>query len=268
MRCRTSALAVVALGLFLSAPNADAQRGRRSMAGMFGDPNEFYRPPDFAGNAKYDGRFTFVRVKYRGFECFMNQGPGWAHDYPRAESHFMRILKSVSTVRPFIEQGPIIGGNVLSLDDPELFKYPVAYLSEPGGWRPNDAEVAGLRSYLAKGGFLIVDDFEENCTGGGDMSNLVAVLQRVMPSVRLQLIPPTHPIFDSFFKVNFDALGRRISWYGVFQDNDPKKRLLMVANYMLDMGELMEYSDRGFNVVPTNEAYKLGVNYLIYALTH
>jgi len=54
----------------------------------------------------------------------------------------------------------------------------------------------------------------------------------------------------------------------VYQDNDPKKRLLVVANYLLDMGELMEYSDQGFNIVPTNEAYKLGVNYIIYALTH
>ena len=50
-------------------------------------------------------------------------------------------------------------GNILRMDDPELLKYPIAYLSEPGFWFPSDEEAAGLRRYLEKGGFLIVDDF-------------------------------------------------------------------------------------------------------------
>jgi len=273
MRSRTSLLAAIAV-LAALPPGADAQgRGRRDMQRYFGDDNSFYAPPDFNGNAKYDGRFTFARVKYRGYECFMGQGPGWAHDYPRAESHFMRILKSVSTMKPFVESGPIVGGNILALDDPELAKYPVAYLSEPGGWRPTEGEVHGLRNYLQKGGFLIVDDFEEQCTRGGDMTNFTIQVGRVLPNARLLVIPESHPIFDSFYKVNLNAFagprgGPRPVWYGVFQDNDPRKRLMIVANYLLDMGELMEYSDQGFQLVPTNEAYKLGVNYLIYALTH
>jgi hypothetical protein len=274
---------LLVLLLLLVALPASAQRrgGRGNMYGMLGDANSFYTPPDFNGNAKYDGRFVFARIKYRGFQCFGDQGPGWAHDYPRAESHFMRIMKTVSSMRPFIVQGPVVGGNIVALDDPELFKYPVGYLSEPGGWAPNASEVTALRNYLTKGGFLIVDDFEENCTQGGDSVNFTAVMKQVLPSARLQPIPPDHPIFDSFYKINFQAFGggggrgrgfgggfSGPRWYGIFQDNDPKKRLMVVANYLLDMGELMEYSDQGFNVVPTNEAYKLGVNYLIYALTH
>ena len=269
MRFSLSSLLLV---LSLAAPAADAQRrGRGNMYDQLGDPNEYYRPPDFSGNAKYDGRFTFARIKYRGFACFGPEGPGWSHDYPIAESHFMRVMKSVTGLRPFIEQGPIQGGNILALDDPDLMKYPVAYLSEPGGWRPTGAEAAGLRSYLLKGGFMIVDDFEENCTGS-DMENFTNVMRQVMPGYRLIEIPPTHPIFDSYFKVDLSLLGRRRGsqavWYGVFQDNDPKKKLMVVANYMNDIGEYMQFSDRGFNVAPTNEAYKIGVNYIIYALTH
>ncbi len=269
-------LIFLSLATLLQAATADAQsrggRGRGSMREMLGDPNEFYTPPDFNGNAKYDGRFTFTRVKYRGFRCFQGEGPGWSHDYPRAESHFMRIMKAVTSMKPFTELGAIEGGNILALDDPELFKYPVAYLSEPGGWAPTQREALSLRSYLSKGGFLIVDDFEENCTGGGDMPNFTNVMKQVLPNARLIEIPPTHPVFDSFYKINLSLLGRgqrgNAVWLGVFQDNDPTKRLIVVANYLNDIGEAWQWSDRGFNVEPTNEAYKLGVNYLIYALTH
>jgi hypothetical protein len=270
MSFRMRTLLLLAL---VAAPLSDAaaqRRGRGNMYGALGDPNTFYTPPDFHGNAKYDGRFVFARVKYRGYEHFMSEGPGWSHDYPRAEEHFMRIMRSITTLRPFIEQGSIDGGNILALDDPELFKYPIAYLSEPGGWHMTQSETMGLRNYLTKGGFLIVDDFED--FDGGDMPNFRAEIAKVFPTARLIEIPPEHPVFDSFFKINLNLLPRGRSggavWYGVFQDNDPKKRLMVVANYLNDIGEAWQWSDRGFNVVPTNEAYKLGVNYLIYALTH
>ena len=182
----------------------------------------------------------------------------------------MRIMKSVTGLRPFIEQGPIVGGNIIGLDDPELFKYPVAYLSEPGGWHMTESETINLRKYLTKGGFMIVDDFED--FDGGDMPNFRVEIAKLFPAARLIEIPTTHPIFDSFFKIDLNILGRgrrgNAVWYGIFQDNDPKKRLMIVANYLNDIGESWQWSDRGFNPVPSNEAYKLGVNYLIYALTH
>jgi hypothetical protein len=272
MRNRSRLLLVLAL-LAMPALDLAAQRrggGRGNMYGSLGDPNEFYQSPDWHGNAKYDGRFVFARIKYRGFEHYAQEGPGWHHDYPRAESHFMRIMKSITTLRPFIEAGNIEGGNILALDDPELFKYPIAYLSEPGGWHMTQTETLGLRNYLTKGGFLIVDDFED--FDGGDLPNFRVEIAKALPAARLIEIPADHPVFDSFFRINLDLLprGRRggAVWYGVFQDNDPKKRLMVVANYLNDIGEAWEWSDRGFNVAPTNEAYKLGVNYLIYALTH
>jgi hypothetical protein len=66
----------------------------------------------------------------------------------------MKIVNELSSLAPHTEET-----NILTFDDPELFKYPVAYLCEPAGWVMSDEEAAGLRAYLKKGGFVIVDDF-------------------------------------------------------------------------------------------------------------
>ena len=116
MRARTVCL--VAL-LLVPAGALLAQRGEYGRTRRFlGDPNEFYVHPDFRGNTKYDGRFTFARIKYRGYGHFTNEGPGWSHDYPRAESHFMRIMREITTMRPFVESPAVEGGNIFALDDP------------------------------------------------------------------------------------------------------------------------------------------------------
>ena len=268
VRCRFLAVLGMTAVALLGADPAEAQRRGRYFSG---DPNDFYVPPDFRGNTPYDGRFTFARIKYRGFERFMQEGPGWSHDYPRAEEHLMRIIREITAIRPFVESEKAIGGNVLALDDPELMKYPIAYLSEPGGWHPNEKEVAGLRNYMLKGGFVIVDDFDNT---GGDLQHFLNVMRQVLPKAEVVDVPESHPIFDAFFKVNLRLMesggqnygGAR--YLGIFQGNDPKKRIQMIVNLNLDVGEAWQHSDRGFNIAPSNEAYKLGVNYLIYALTH
>ena len=252
----------------LLANDAGAQRFGGGGRGGYGDPSQFFMPYSWGGNTKYDGRFTFARIMYRGG----GRGAGWAHDFPRAESHFMQIIRQITSVRPFVEAGPVIGGNILALDDPELMKYPVAYLSEPGGWFPNEKETLGLRSYLMKGGFVIIDDFD----GGAmyeDWAHFNDEMRKVLPWARIIPVPKTHPIFDSFFKIDFEKLvayrtGDQPQYFGVFQDNDARKRVMMIINFNQDIGDYWEWSDRGFNIVPSNEAYKLGVNYLIYALTH
>ena len=266
---RTAAMAVGALAL---ASNVGAQRqrgggGRPDFAAAFGSPNEFYVHPEFAGNPPYDGRFTFARIKYRGFAHMTNEGPGWAHDYPTADEHLMRILKEVTTMRPFVLQGPIRGSAIVALDDPELFRYPVSYLSEPGGWFPTDLEIAGLRKYLLKGGFVIVDDF-----GQQDWANFMAQMNKTLPGVRPVPLSGKEPIFDSFYKVNvskIDTNRGRAAFLGIFENNDPKKRMLMILNYPADVGDSWQWAGQGFQSVDvSNEAFKLGVNYLVYALTH
>ncbi len=238
-----------------------------------GDPNEFFRPRNWAGNIKYDGRITFARIMYRGYGQYSNrEGPGWLHDYPRAESHFMRIMANITTMRPFIEDGPKVGSNLLALEDPELFKYPVAYLSEPVGWHPTDGEVLSLRKFLEKGGFIMFDDFRF-VSRDVAWNDFVTTFRRVLPGAKIMPVPSEHPVFDSFFRIDLAQLkdgcwSSQAQYYGVFRDNDPTKRLMAVIAFEADIGEYWQWSDRGFNVVPSNEAYKLGVNFFIYALTH
>ena len=222
-------------------------------------------------NAPYDGRFTFARIRFEagpgGMFALGSRGePPWAHDYPRAERNLMKILDEVSLLAPYMD-----GGNVYDLDDPGLMRHPVAYVSEPGYWTMTEEEAELLRGYLLKGGFLIFDDFR-----GRHWYNFVEQLRRVLPGVRPLPLDVSHPIFHSFFDVKSLAFDHDISYrgfppeyYGIFEDNDPSKRLMGVANYNNDIGEYWEFSDEGFLPIElSNEAYKLGVNYIMYALTH
>lgn len=239
-----------------AAAAADAQRFGRG------------RMTEAEPNAVYDGRFTFARIRYEdGFgptgPIMISQQIPWSHDYPRGERHFTKILAELTTARVRTLESVI-----LRLDDPELLKYPVAYMSEPGFWRPNGAEIAGMRAYLQKGGFVIFDDFT-----GQHWYNFEAQLKRVLPEGRLVRLTADHPIFDSFYKIGsldtFDApYGLPPEFWGIFEDNDPTKRLLVIANYNNDLSEYWEFSDMGYVPIEiSNESFKLGINYIIYALT-
>jgi len=222
-------------------------------------------------NVEYDGRFTFVRLQYtagpgirsrRGF--WGGEDLQWDHDYPRAERHLVKILSEITSIAPYMQ-----GSNILAADDPELFRYPVAYLAEPGFWTLTEDERASLREYLLKGGFLIVDDFVDR-----QWYNFEERLRDLLPEARPLRLDASHPIFHSFFDI--DTLdhrhpywGQRAEFYGVFEENDPEKRMMVIVNFNNDIGESWEWSDTGFIPIElSNEAYKLGVNYIIWAMTH
>jgi hypothetical protein len=224
----------------------------------------------FEPNVPYDGKFTFARISYSAGMDFSFGGRGgrggnqWAHDYPRAERNFTTILAELTAMRVNTQ-----GSVILSLTDPELTKFPVAYMSEPGYWYPNETEVLALRSYLLKGGFIIFDDFNS----GRETSNLIGQMTRVLPEMRLIPLEYSHPIFDAFYRIKVIETyhpysGIRSQYFGIFEDNDPKRRMLAVVNVDADIAEYWEFSDRGmFPIDLSNEAYKLGVNYFMYALT-
>ena len=219
------------------------------------------------GNTAYDGRFVFVRIRYdMGFSGgFFRRDLPWAHDYPLAERNLSKILEAVTSLDPYLAPN---GGNVMTFDDPEIYKFPFAYMSEPGYWTLNEAEARGLRAYLQKGGFLVFDDFR-----GDHWFNFERQLRRVLPDARLVELDVTHPIFHAFFGIEtlemHEMYGLPVRFFGVFEDNDPNRRLMMVVNYNNDIGEYWEFSDTGFYPVDlTNDSYEFGVNYVIYALTH
>jgi hypothetical protein len=220
--------------------------------------------------ATYDGRVAFTRIRY-GAASDLSSGrfrrePTWAHDFPRAEFNFQKILSELTFVPTFTDQG-----NIRRLDDPDLTMFPIAYMSEPGFWTMSEAEAAGLGNYLRKGGFIIFDDFR-----GNHLYNLEAQMRKVYPGASFQKLDASHPIFHSFFEINeldprsgYYADEGDTEWLGMFEDGDPQKRLIAIANNNHDLGELWEFSDTGYVPVDlSNEAYKFGVNYYMYALTH
>jgi hypothetical protein len=222
----------------------------------------------FSGNVDYDGRTVFARIRFdTGFGPGFGRArgtrgePPWAHDYPTADTHLMKILRELTVSLPRTD-----GSNVFKLDDPELCDFPIAYVSEPGYWTMSDTEAKGLRNYLLKGGFIIFDDFRQN-----DWYTLEEQMKRALPEYRWIELPPSATVFNAFFEIkNFDfGYYGKETYYGIFENNDPKKRMMAVAGHNQDLGEFWEFSDTGMMPVDlSNEAYKFGVNYFIYALTH
>lgn len=279
---RTLVWAAALCVLALSAVHAQRRRGGGGggYSQYFSSDNDMYDPPDFHGNVPYDGRFTFARIRYRGFDHWAGrEGPGWAHDYADADENFAKILRDVTNVNPFVESGPMVGSVLVALDDPLLFKYPVSYMSEPGGWHPNDKELAGFRAYLLKGGFMIFDDFGEGWRGQNDWSHLRELMAQVIPTAKWVQLNGNEPIFHSFFDVNMSKAVvypstsayrlRPPTYWTVYRDNDPNKGMMVIADVDNDIGESWQWSGTGFvPVEQANEIYKLGINYVIYALTH
>jgi hypothetical protein len=212
-----SLVLIVGVGLF-----AQEQFGQRGGSGRNRRPQ---LEGTIQGNTEYDGRFVFVRVKY-GTGGFGRRGmPPWSHDYPDGEVHFSRILEEITLLNLRTD-----GSNILALDDPELFNYPIAYMAEPGFWVP------GLRWVELDG---------------------------------------TAAIFHSFFEIpepltlNPPYGGLPPSYWGIYENNDPKKRLIAIANVNNDISEYWEFSGTGYAPVDvTNEAYKFGVNFFIYGVVH
>ena len=232
--------------ILVLAPAVWSQRGR-----MFVEPN-----------APYDGRFTFVRIRYtQGYRM------SWSADYPQMERNFMTILRELATLPLHKDQS-----NVLTLDDPELSRYSVAYLTEPGFWYPNDAEALGLRNWLKKGGFLWVDDFYFQ----QQWDVFERGMRAVLPDARIVPLDISHPIFDSFFRLTtLDGMHHpstplaKAQYLGIFENNDPDARLMVIISYNNDIGDYMEWSGDGWYPVNlSNDAYKFATNFIVYGLTH
>jgi hypothetical protein len=214
------------------------------------------------GGVEYDGQLTIVRLYYANY-------PGWSYDYPDMEQNFTLILKDISLLPARKE-----GSRILRMDDPDLLKFPIAYLSEPGYWYPTDSEAEGLRTYLAKGGFLIVDDFHFE----REWAVFAAAMRKVLPAARIDQLDRAHPVFNSFFSIKslevpypgrLGEQGLMGEFLGIHEDNTPRRRLMVSINYNIDIGDYVEWSGENlYNPLATNEAYKFMINYIVYGMTH
>lgn len=218
--------------------------------------------PSASEAVPYDGRLTFTRIRYGGGFGF--RGSAWNHDYPDADRNLPLILREVTATPVHVDRS-----NVLDLEDPAIFRQPILYVWEPGYWTITDAGAKNLRDYMLKGGFVIFDDFEAD-----QWINFEAQFRRALPDAVFQRIDATHPIFHAFFDIDrlelpHPSVNVVPAYYAVFENNDPTRRMLALANHNSDIAEYWEWSGRGlFPFDMTNDAYKYGVNYFIYGLSH
>jgi hypothetical protein len=211
--------------------------------------------------------FQFVRVRYNGYVNFLSSQrwgpPPWAHDYPRAERNLLQILQEITTLETTSDSYL-----VLDLDDPEIMNYPFLYVSEPGYWNITEEEAENFRQYLLRGGFVVFDDFR----GESELKNLTDAMKKVVPEFSFQLLTADQPIFHCFYDIDnldmippYDVPGPP-QFYGWF---DSYNRLVAVANYNNDIGDYWEWADDSLTPIDlSNEAFKFGVNYIIYGTTH
>ena len=220
----------------------------------------FFRgAPRYTASVGYNSYFAFTRIRYNG-------ASGWEHDFPNADKNFSAIVDYISNVRVHLE-----GTNILDLDDAHLFENPIIYMSEPGYWRTNDTEAKSLAAHLLKGGFIIFDDFE----GDAQWRNLVTQMRHVLPDHYFIPLTVESPIFHSFFDIKTLQIPHPMfptikpGFFGIFEKNDPSGRLMAIADYNNDIGDYWEWSAEGlYGADGTNDAYRIGVDYIVYAMTH
>ena len=137
---------------------------------------------------------------------------------------------------------------------------------------PSDEEIKNIGEYLLKGGFIMVDDME-----GDDTQAFYNIMQEAIPGTEFVILDTTHPIFNCFFEITQEDIFNQYYLsqygdpviYGVYEDNDPGKRLLAVINHNQDIGESWEIANTGY--VPAeqaNNSYKMGMNYIICSMLH
>jgi len=268
---------VAAAALLLIAAAGLAQRGR-------------FREPEDEGPAipVRAAEFHFIRVEYtdlpqyhRGFGYASRDGLGsgwWIVDWPAADNHFtsgIQRLTRIDTGDP----------RHLRLTDDTLFDYPWIYATQTGWWDLSDAETSRLREYLLRGGYLVVDDF----WGPEQWEVFRRTMERVLPNHPITDIAPSdsvmHALYDIEEKDRTIIPGSRHlrrgpgggvqvvlpagavpAWRAMYDD---RERMVVAVNFNTDVGDAWEFADVPYYPeAMTALAYRYGINYIVYSMTH
>jgi len=217
----------------------------------------------------------FARLAFgsygRGFGS--GRGEAWLRDWPEADFHLMQGVRRLTKIDSSIE------GRHVRFDDDSMFDYPAIYAVKVGFMRLSDVEAAHMREYLLRGGFLIVDDFH----GPDQWAEFEASMRRVFPERPIVELPTGDEVFHVLYDVDQRTqipgiqavtsgrtwehrLGVPGHWRGIYDDDD---RLMVAINFNMDLGDAWEHADDPRYPEPlTALAYRFGINYLVYAMTH
>jgi hypothetical protein len=200
-------------------------------------------------------------------------GEPWLRDWPDAEYHFLQGLRRLTRINAEGEYRQV------SLINDALFDYPVIYAVKVGYWSLDTQEIMRLREYLLRGGFLIVDDFH----GPSEWAQFVTSLRKVFPDKPIVDIPDDDEIFHVLYDLDDRSQipGRNSVYNGVTWEHplgipeywravyDEDGRIMVAINFNMDVGDAWEHADDAFYPEPmTALAYRVGINYIIYTMTH
>lgn len=264
----------IAIAIFFAALGA-AFALQRSVLQQFLDREDdpIITPPD--ANEKTE--WVFARLRYPSFRGsgmggYWAMRGNWAIDYPKADRQFVQGVRRLTRIHARSVE------KVVDLDSDEIFDSPWVYVVEPGHWDLTDAQCAKLREYLLRGGFLMTDDFH----GTFEWDVFMASMSRVFPDRPVVDLENSDPIFhvlydlDERFQVpgivmfqtgriyEYDGIEAR--WRGIYDD---RGRLMVAICHNMDLGDAWEWADHPlYPEKYASLAYRIGINYIIYSMTH
>jgi hypothetical protein len=272
---------VVGCGALLLAGLYAARRPFRQYPSM-----EAYDDVELPADWQVEGEWTFARLMYpqhphanygRYFNGrwadWLEGGTSWTQDYPRADRHFAHALRRLSRVQARSVEQPV------NLDDgDDAFTYPWINAGEMGDWLLTDRQANALREYLLRGGFLMLDDF----WGTPEWNQFMETMIRVFPDRPIVEIADDDPIFhvvydlDERFQIagqwalargtTYRNDGSTAHWRGIFDDHG---RVMVAMSFNSDIGDSWEWADDPrYPEYYSSLGIRIGVNYVIYSMTH
>jgi hypothetical protein len=271
----------IAAGIFICITAIGAvyavQRPFREYPGM--EYNDFPLPPDYQEKTEW----AFARLMYpdvrRGFGFRRGGGDWhegntmWTQDYPRADRHFSQAIRRLTRVHVRSTEQPV---NLEDGDDVD--NYPWLYAVQVGNWRLTDQQVKAMREYLLRGGFFMVDDF----WGEDQWANFMYSMQRVFPDRPVVELPDDDPVFHVVYDLTdrYQVPGARYvqtgvtekcsgcppHWRGIYDD---RGRVMVAMTFQSDLGDSWEWADDpGYDEKFSALGIRIGINYIVYAMTH
>ena len=238
-----------------------------------------YRPDFGSSGDRYE--FSFTRLRYptrtRGFGGFGGfRGGGWSEDYPKADRQFMEGVDRLTRLdgRPVQE--------VVDPDSDEMFNWPWMYAVNVSDWDFNPEQAKRMREYLLKGGFLIVDSFH----GTAEWQSFMAGMREIFPDRTPEELTDKDELFHVLYDLDkevrtpiqvpgyqyiftgqtYERDGIVPHWYGVRDDTG---RIMIAMGFNQHIGDAWEHADDPrYPERFSSFAYRLGINYIMYGLTH
>ncbi len=217
--------------------------------------------------------FYFTRAAYSSYSRgWGRRGNSWATDYPKSDRQFLTVLQRLTNLDAFSYE------NAVLLTDERIRHYPFLYALEVGYMSLSPDEIEGLRDYLMAGGFLVIDDF----WGSQEWAQFEYQMDLVFPSRPIVDLELDHPVFNTLYDIDeilqVPAYGRY--WGGRTSErdgyvpyvkgiHDDEGRLMVIINWNTDLGDAWEWAEQpDYPLQYSTFAFQMGVNMIIYAMSH